>query len=156
MAAISPFLWFNDQAEEAVDFYVSIFPDSVVDRVIRYGPAGPGPERTVMTVDFRLRGERFVALNGGPVYSFNPAVSFVVNCDTQEEIDTYWVALTADGEPGPCGWLTDKYGLSWQVVPRMLTDLLARGDEGSVRATEAMLKMGKLVIDELERAYVGA
>ena len=156
MNTITPFLWFNDQAEEAVDFYVSVFPESRVDRVLRYGPAGPGPDGSVMTVDFWLRGQQFVALNGGPVYSFTPAVSFVVNCDTQAEIDTYWDALTAGGEPGPCGWVTDRYGISWQVVPTLLTELLTRGDEGSMRVTKAMLQMGKLVIDDLERAYAGA
>jgi len=156
LGRITPFLWFDSRAEEAAHFYASIFPDSRVDRVIRYGKAGPGPEGSVMTVDFRLQGQRFVALNGGPIYSFTPAVSFVVNCQTQEEIDKYWDELAVGGSHQPCGWLTDKYGLSWQIVPTILADLMARDDEGAARTTEAMLRMGKLMIADLRQAYESA
>jgi predicted 3-demethylubiquinone-9 3-methyltransferase (glyoxalase superfamily) len=154
---ITPFLWFDSQAEEAASFYVSIFPDSRIDGVARYGDAGPGPAGTAMTVEFRLRGRPFVALNGGPAFSFTPAVSFVVSCEDQAEVDRYWALLSAGGEEGRCGWLTDKYGLSWQIVPSALARLLGDPDPGRVkRATEAMLKMQKLVVSELEAVAEGA
>jgi predicted 3-demethylubiquinone-9 3-methyltransferase (glyoxalase superfamily) len=156
MPPITPFLWFDREAEEAARFYVSIFPDSAIDEVTRYGAAGPGPEGSAMTVSFRLGESRFVALNGGPVFSFTPAVSFVVDCETQAELDRYWELLSAGGEEGQCGWLKDKYGLSWQIVPKALSRLLGDADpERARRATEAMLKMKKLVVAELEAVASG-
>jgi predicted 3-demethylubiquinone-9 3-methyltransferase (glyoxalase superfamily) len=153
---IVPFLWFDDKAEEAARFYASIFPDSHIDSVSRYGEAGPGAPGSAMTVAFTLRGRPYVALNGGPVFKFNPAVSFVVDCENQAEVDRYWSLLSADSEKGQCGWLTDKYGLSWQIVPVALGRLLGDPDPGRAkRATEAMLKMKKLVIAELEAAADG-
>ena len=152
-----PFLWFDDQAEEATSFYVSVFPNSKVVSTTRYGAAGPGPEGSVMTTQFQLDGQDFV-LNGGPQhYTFNESVSFVVDCKDQAEVDHYWDGLTADGgEPGPCGWLKDKYGLSWQIVPTILPKLLADKDAAkSERAMAAMMKMGKLEIHTLKRAYDG-
>jgi predicted 3-demethylubiquinone-9 3-methyltransferase (glyoxalase superfamily) len=154
--AIRPFLWFDSRAEEAAEFYVSVFPDSRINSVTRYGEAGPGPAGSAMTVDFCLRGQSFVALNGGPVFAFTPAVSFVVDCETQEEVDRYWSRLSSGGSEGQCGWLTDKFGLSWQIVPTALSRLLGDPDpERARRATEAMLKRKKLVIAELEAAAVG-
>ena len=157
MQTITPFLWFDSQAEEAAAFYVSVFPDSSVRSVARYGEAGPGPAGSAMVVEFTLRGQEFSALNGGPVYQFNPAMSFVVDCVTQDEVDHYWDALTADGgQPVQCGWLTDKFGVSWQIVPRRLGELMANSDpDVAKRVTEAMLKMIKLDIAELERAAQG-
>jgi len=157
MHTITPFLSFDSQAEEAAAFFVSVFPDSTIGKVARYGEAGPGPVSSVMTVAFTLRGQEFTALNGGPVYQFNPAVSFVVDCATQEEVDHYWEALTADGgAPVQCGWLTDKFGLSWQIVPRRLIELMSSPDpEVAKRVTEAMLKMIKLDIAGLEAAALG-
>jgi predicted 3-demethylubiquinone-9 3-methyltransferase (glyoxalase superfamily) len=153
---ITPFLWFDDKAEEAARFYISVFPDSHIDQVNRYDEAGPGPAGTVMTVSFTLRGRPFVALNGGPVFKFNPAISFVVDCEDQAEVDRYWSLLSSDGAEGQCGWLTDKYGLSWQIVPTALGRLLGDPDpERAKRATAAMLKMKKLVIFELEVAADG-
>jgi len=154
--SIRPFLWFDSRAEEAAEFYVSVFPDSRISQVNRYGEAGPGPAGTAMTVDFTLRGLSFVALNGGPVFSFNPAVSFVVDCEGQEEVDRYWSRLSAGGSEGQCGWLTDKFGLSWQIVPTALGRVLGDPDpERASRATKAMLGMKKLVIAELEAAAAG-
>lgn len=154
---IVPFLWFDDKAEEAALFYVSIFPDSLVNRVARYGDAGPGPAGSAMTVSFTLRGRSFVALNGGPIFKFTPAISFVVDCEDQAEVDRYWSLLSAGGEEGRCGWLTDKYGLSWQIVPTALVRLLGNPDPSrAARATEAMLKMKRIVIAELEAAAEGA
>ncbi|MCC7022497.1 MAG: VOC family protein [Thermomicrobiales bacterium] len=154
---ISPFLWFDDQAEEAANFYVSIFDNSEILDVVRYGEAGPGPAGTAMTVSFRLDGTEFTALNGGPQFQFTEAVSFAIDCDSQEEVDRYWDQLAADGgEPGPCGWLKDRFGLSWQVVPRRLTELLQDPDrEKADRAMRAMLQMHKIDIAALERAYKG-
>jgi predicted 3-demethylubiquinone-9 3-methyltransferase (glyoxalase superfamily) len=153
---ITPFLWFDAQAEEAALFYVSLFPDSRIESLTRYSEAGPGPVGSAMTVEFSLRGRRFVALNGGPVFSFTPAVSFVVDCEDQAEIDRYWSALSAGGSEGQCGWLTDKFGLSWQIVPKALGRILGDPDpERARRATEAMLKMKKLSIAELEAAAGG-
>lgn len=153
---IVPFLWFDDQAEEAALFYASVFPDSHIDHVNRYGEADPGTAGSAMTVSFTLRGRPYVALNGGPVFKFSPAVSFVVDCEDQAEVDCYWSLLSAGGEEGQCGWLTDKYGLSWQIVPTALGRLLGDPDpERARRATEAMLKMKKLVGSELEAAAGG-
>jgi predicted 3-demethylubiquinone-9 3-methyltransferase (glyoxalase superfamily) len=154
---IAPFLWFDDQAEEAAEFYVSVFPDSRVLEVARYGSAGPRPEGMVMTVSFELAGKTFVALNGGPEFTFTEAVSFVVDCEDQDEVDAYWSSLSEGGEEGPCGWLKDRFGLSWQIVPSVLPRLLADPDrDKSQRVMAAMLKMGKIEIDELERAATAA
>jgi predicted 3-demethylubiquinone-9 3-methyltransferase (glyoxalase superfamily) len=154
MSKVTPWLWFDTEAEEAANFYVSVFPNSKVLDVSRWGPAGPGPEGAVMTVSFDLDGQTLVGLNGGPNYTFNEAVSFSVSCEGQEEVDAYWSKLTADGgEEGPCGWLKDKYGVSWQIVPTALPRLLGDPDpERAKRAMQAMMKMKKIEIDELERA----
>jgi predicted 3-demethylubiquinone-9 3-methyltransferase (glyoxalase superfamily) len=153
---ITPFLWFDKEAEEAANFYVSVFPNSKIGSVARYGEAGPGEAATVMTVEFELDGQRFVALNGGPQYKFTEAVSFVINCETQDEVDDYWEKLSEGGEQGPCGWLKDRYGLSWQVVPTVLPELLTDPDpEKAQRVMSAMLQMRKLEIEPLRRAYAG-
>jgi predicted 3-demethylubiquinone-9 3-methyltransferase (glyoxalase superfamily) len=153
---ITPFLWFDKEAEEAANFYVSVFPNSKIGSVARYGEAGPGEAATVMTVEFELDGKRFVALNGGPQYKFTEAVSFVINCETQDEVDDYWEKLSEGGEQGPCGWLKDRYGLSWQVVPTVLPELLTDPDsEKAQRVMSAMLQMRKLEIEPLRRAYAG-
>ncbi|MDQ4079603.1 MAG: VOC family protein [Gemmatimonadota bacterium] len=154
---ISPFLWFDNRAEDAAKFYVSIFPNSRILGVSRYGEAGPGPKGTVMTVSFELDGQRFIALNGGPQFTFTEAISFSVNCETQEEVDRYWSKLTSGGgEEGPCGWLKDRYGLSWQVNPRVLGELVSDPDPTKAkRAMEAMLKMKKIDIATLQRAAQG-
>jgi predicted 3-demethylubiquinone-9 3-methyltransferase (glyoxalase superfamily) len=153
MQGITPFLWFDAQAEEAARFYVSVFKNSKILGISRYGEAGPGAAGSVMTVDFELDGEMFVALNGGPQYSFTPAVSFVVNCETQAEVDHYWARLSEGGKEIQCGWLTDKYGLSWQIVPTILLELI-KGDDAEKRnrVMQAMLKMVKLDIETLKRA----
>lgn len=157
MPKISPFLWFDAQAEEAATFYTTVFPNSRILDVVRYGAAGPGPEGTVMTVRFELDGQELVALNGGPEYSFSEAVSFAVNCRDQDEVDHYWNALTEGGEEGPCGWLKDRYGLSWQVVPDGLVELIGDpGPERARRATQAMYGMKKLDIDAMRRAADGS
>jgi predicted 3-demethylubiquinone-9 3-methyltransferase (glyoxalase superfamily) len=158
MQKITPWLWFDTEGEEAANFYTSVFKNSKVVEVTRYGEAGPRPAGTVMTVSFVLDGQEFVALNGGPDFKFNEAVSFLVNCETQEEVDEYWAKLTADGgEPGPCGWLKDKYGLSWQIVPSALNELLNDPDPGrSQRAMKAMLQMSKIEIAALRKAADGA
>ena len=156
MKKITPFLWFDKDAEEAAKFYVSVFPNSKIGSVARYGEAGPGQSGSVMTVEFELNGLRFVALNGGPEFKFTEAVSFVINCETQEEVDDYWAKLADGGEEGPCGWLKDRYGLSWQVVPTALMELLKDADpEKSQRVMKAMLQMGKIEIEPLRRAYAG-
>jgi predicted 3-demethylubiquinone-9 3-methyltransferase (glyoxalase superfamily) len=153
MKGIVPCLWFDEEGEEAAEFYTSVFPNSRIENVTRYGAAGPRPEGMVMTVEFELDGERFLALNGGPEFKFSEAVSFQVICDNQEEVNRYWERLTAGGEEGPCGWLKDKFGLSWQIVPSALPRLLGDLDpERSQRAMRAMLKMKKLDIEALERA----
>jgi predicted 3-demethylubiquinone-9 3-methyltransferase (glyoxalase superfamily) len=153
MQRITPFLWFNTEAEEAARFYISIFKNSKILSINRYGEAGPGPAGSVMTAEFELDGETFVALNGGPRYAFTPAVSFVVNCGTQAEVDHYWARLSEGGKEIQCGWLTDKYGLSWQIVPTVLLELLRDKDPAKrKRVMEAMLKMVKLDIDALQRA----
>jgi len=154
MQTITPFLWFNDQAEEAARFYVSIFKNSGIQQIVRYGETGPGPAGTVMTVSFQLDGQQFVALNGGPVFNFTEAVSFVVNCETQAEIDTVWGQLAAGGIQSRCGWLKDRYGLSWQVVPTRLAKMLADPDrERSNRVMKAMLQMDKIDLGGLEQAF---
>jgi predicted 3-demethylubiquinone-9 3-methyltransferase (glyoxalase superfamily) len=156
MSKIFPFLWFDHQAEEAVMFYTSIFRNSKIGSVSRYGDAGPGPKGSVMVMEFELDGQKFTALNGGPIFKFTPAISFFVNCESQDEVDHYWEALSEEGEKGQCGWLTDKYGLSWQIVPTALGQLMGDPDpEKAGRVTEAMLKMTKIDIAELQRAYHG-
>jgi len=151
---ITPFLWFDQQAEEAASFYTSIFPNSKINKVVRYPEGSPGPAGSVMTVEFQLEGQPFVALNGGPHFKFTEAISFVVNCQTQEEVDHYWEKLPADGGEVQCGWLKDKFGLSWQIVPTMLIELLDGPDpEKSGRVMKAMLTMKKLDIAALRQAY---
>ncbi|MDD5334693.1 MAG: VOC family protein [Rhodoferax sp.] len=153
MQKITPFLWFDHQAEEAMNFYVSIFRNSKVLTVNRYGEAGPGPKGSVMTASFLLDGQEFVALNGGPVYQISPAISFVVNCETQQEVDDMWDKLGAGGQEVQCGWLTDKFGVSWQIVPTVLVKLLSDPDPvKSARVMQAMLQMKKIDIAALRRA----
>ena len=157
MNQITPFLWFDTEGEEAAKFYTSVFPNSKITNVSRYGSAGPRPEGTVMTVAFELDGLAFVALNGGPEFKFSEAISFLVNCETQDEVDAFWSKLSEGGEEGPCGWLKDRYGLSWQIVPSVLPELLSDPDpEKSQRVMRAMLKMKKIEIDALERAAAEA
>jgi predicted 3-demethylubiquinone-9 3-methyltransferase (glyoxalase superfamily) len=151
MQKITPFLWFDNQAEEAMNFYVSIFRDSRVLKVVRCGDAGPGPKGSVLTAAFDLDGCRFTALNGGPHFKFSEAVSFVVNCETQAEIDDLWDKLSAGGQVQQCGWLKDKFGLSWQIVPTILPELLS-DPEKSGRVMQAVMKMVKLDIAALQRA----
>jgi predicted 3-demethylubiquinone-9 3-methyltransferase (glyoxalase superfamily) len=158
MQKITPCLWFDNQAEEAVNFYVSIFKNSKVGRIARYGEAGAEvsgrPKGTVMTVEFQLEGQEFLALNGGPIFKFTEAISFIVNCETQEKIDEMWEKLSKGGEKGPCGWLKDKYGLSWQIVPPVLSEMLQDKDtKKSERVMKAMLQMKKLDIKTLKQAY---
>lgn len=155
MEKISTCLWFDRQAEEAANFYVSVFPNSKIVNITRYLDGAQMPKGTVLTVQFILDGREFIALNGGPHFTFSPAISFMVNCDAQTEVDRFWARLIADGgEAGRCGWLTDKYGLSWQIVPNTLLAMLSSGDEAaSQRAFAAMMQMTKLDIAALERAY---
>lgn len=154
MQKITPCLWFDTQAEEAANFYVSLFKNSKVLGISHFGEAGPRPAGTVMTVNFQLDGQEFIALNGGPEFNFTEAISFSVSCESQEEVDELWQKLTEDGEAGPCGWLKDKFGLSWQIVPTALTRLLSDPDGEKVkRVTEAMLKMSKIDIQVLQQAY---
>ncbi|MBN0043810.1 VOC family protein [Streptomyces actuosus] len=149
-------LWFDDQAEEAAHHYVSIFKNSSLGEVTRYTEGAPRPAGTVLTVEFTANGQKFVGLNGGPEFTFNEAVSFQILCDDQEEIDYYWSKLTEGGEPGPCGWLKDKYGVSWQVVPKVLMEMIGSADaDRATRAMGAMLAMGKLDIAALQKAYAG-
>ncbi len=153
MPKITPFLWFDNQAEEAMNFYVSIFKNSKVLSVARYGEGGPGPKGAVMTAKFQIDGQEFIALNGGPHFKFTEAISFSVDCKTQEEVDEFWEKLTAGGEEGQCGWLKDKYGLSWQINPAVLGELLSDPDpQKSKRVMEAMLKMKKIDIKALKQA----
>ena len=158
MQKITPFLWFNDNAEEAMNFYCSVFKNAKVGRVSRYGEAGPGPKGSVMSATFELEGQEFFALNGGPQFSFTEAVSFFVRCESQAEVDYFWEKLLAGGgKPSQCGWLKDRFGLSWQIVPNRLGELL--GDKDPKRAgaaMRAMLKMSKIVIADLENAAKGA
>lgn len=154
MQKITPFLWFDSQAEEAMNFYVSIFRNSKVLTVNRYGDAGPGPKGTVMTANFLLDGQEFVALNGGPLYKFTPAISFVVNCESQQEVDDLWDKLSAGGREDPCGWLQDRFGVSWQIVPTVLVKLLSDPDPVKAqRVMAAMMKMKKIDIAALKHAY---
>lgn len=156
MQKITPFLWFDDQAEEAMNHYVSIFKNSKVGRVTRYGDAGPGPKGGVMTASFALEGHEFTALNGGPHFRFTEAISFSVDCKTQAEVDELWEKLSEGGEKGQCGWLKDKFGLSWQIIPTVLTELLGDTDpQKSKRVMEAMLQMTKIDIAKLKQAYEG-
>ncbi len=155
MAKITPCLWFDGNAEEAAEFYVPLLPDSRVDKVWRSPADTPsGPAGMVLTVDFTLAGQPLRGLNGGPDFSFNEAISFVIDCEDQAEVDRLWDTLTAEGgEPGPCGWLKDRFGLSWQIVPRQLTEMMEDPDQDRARrAVEAMLQMGKIEVDELRRA----
>ena len=154
MQKITPFLWFDHQAEEAAAFYTSIFKGSTVDAITRYGDVGPGPKGSVMTVVFVIEGQQFIALNGGPQFKFTEAISFAVNCETQKEIDELWEKLSAGGQTVECGWLKDKYGLSWQIVPAFLGEMMQDKDtKRSQRVMQAMLQMKKLDIAGLERAY---
>jgi predicted 3-demethylubiquinone-9 3-methyltransferase (glyoxalase superfamily) len=157
MQKITTFLWFDTEAEEAATFYTSLFPDSRITHVQRYGEAGPGQQGTVMIVNFELAGQQYIALNGGPDHPFTEAISLYIDCESQAEVDELWAKLAADGgEEGPCGWVKDRYGLSWQVVPRTLIDLISDPDPGrSQRAMKAMLGMGKIVVQELVEAANG-
>lgn len=157
MLGITPNLWFDTEAEEAATFYTSIFEDSKITNVLRYGEAGPRPAGMVMVVSFELRGQEFTAINGGPEFRFDEAISFEVKCESQQEVDRFWEQLSEGGEEGPCGWLKDKFGLSWQIVPTRLGELLKDEDsEKANRVMKAMLQMKKIEIDELEKAYAAA
>jgi len=154
MSKIVPFLWFDGKAEEAMNFYASIFKNSKIGNVTRYGKGGPGPEGTVMSATFQLEGQDFYALNGGPHYSFTPAISFFVNCETQQEVDELWEKLSEGGQIQQCGWLQDKYGLSWQIIPTILGKLLGDKDPAKAqRVMQAMLQMKKIDIARLKQAY---
>jgi predicted 3-demethylubiquinone-9 3-methyltransferase (glyoxalase superfamily) len=156
MQKITPFLWFDNQAEEAMNHYVSIFKNSRVGKITRYGDAGPGPPGSVMVASFELEGQPFTALNGGPQFKFTEAVSFVVNCETQDEVDELWERLSAGGAEGQCGWLKDKFGLSWQIIPAALVELISDPNpEKSRRVTEAMLQMTRIDIAKLRQAHAG-
>jgi len=153
MQKIAPFLWFDNQAEEAMKFYTSIFKNSKPGRITRYGEGAPQPKGTVMTATFQIEGQEFIALNGGPLFSFTPAISFMVHCETQEEVDDLWEKLSAGGKKERCGWLKDKFGVSWQIIPTVLGKLLQDEDpEKSKRVMAAMLKMDKLDIEALRAA----
>ena len=154
MQKITPFLWFDGKAEEAMNFYTSIFKNSKIGRITRYGDAGPGPKGAVMSATFQLDGQEFMALNGGPQFKFTEAISFFVNCETQEEVDELWEKLSAGGQKSRCGWLKDKYGLSWQIIPSALGKMLGdKNPEKSQRVMKAMLQMDKIDIKGLEQAY---
>jgi predicted 3-demethylubiquinone-9 3-methyltransferase (glyoxalase superfamily) len=156
MQKITPFLWFDSNAEEAANFYTSIFKNSKILNVARYGEAGPGPKGSAMTVTFELEGQQFTALNGGPHYTFSPAISFFVNCETQAEVDDLWERLSAGGKEVQCGWLQDKFGVSWQIIPKALMELMSDKDPAkSQRVFKAMLQMTKIDIAGLKRAYRG-
>jgi predicted 3-demethylubiquinone-9 3-methyltransferase (glyoxalase superfamily) len=153
MQKITPFLWFDGNAEEAANFYISIFKNSKMGKISRYGDAGPGPKGSAMSVTFQLEGEEFYALNGGPQFKFTPAISFFVNCETQQELDDLWEKLSAGGRTDRCGWLQDKFGLSWQIIPSVLGQLLGDKDpQRAKRAMQAMLQMTKLDIKKLQQA----
>ena len=153
MTKITPCLWFDTEGEEAATFYTGIFENSRILEVVRYGSAGPRPEGMVMMVNFELDGQKFIALNGGPEFTFNEAISFQVHCESQQEVDGFWTKLSEGGEEGPCGWLKDKYGVSWQIIPTALDELVSDPDpERSQRAMKAMLTMSKIDIAELQRA----
>lgn len=154
MQKITPFLWFNDKAEEAMNFYVTIFKNSKTGTITRYGEAGPGLKGAVMSATFQLEGQEFMALNGGPEFTFSPAISFFVNCESQEEVDHLWEKLSEGGEKQRCGWLRDKYGVSWQIIPSVLGEMLQDKDAArSKRVMEAMLRMDKIDIKGLKQAY---
>jgi len=153
MQKITPCLWFDTEGEDAAKLYTSVIPNSKITGISRYGSAGPRPQGTVMTVEFELDGQKFVALNGGPNFTLNEAVSFQVSCESQVEVDTYWIKLSEGGEEGPCGWLKDRFGLSWQIIPKRLPELLGDPDrEKSQRVMAAMLEMKKIDVAALERA----
>ena len=154
MQKITPFLWFDGKAEEAMNFYISIFKNSQIGSITRYGEAGPGPKGAVMSATFQLDGQDFIALNGGPLFTFSPAISFFVNCETQEEVDELWEKLSEGGEKQRCGWLKDKYGVSWQIIPSALGEMLQdKNAEKSQRVMQAMLQMNKIDIKLLRQAY---
>jgi predicted 3-demethylubiquinone-9 3-methyltransferase (glyoxalase superfamily) len=154
MQKITPFLWFDGKAEEAMNFYVSIFKNSKPGQIVRYGDAGPGPKGSVMTVTFQIEGQEFYALNGGPVFNFTPAISFFVNCETQQEVDDLWDKLCEGGKPNRCGWLQDKFGISWQIIPKALGEMLHDPDPvKSKRVMGAMMQMAKIDIAGLKQAY---
>ena len=156
MQKITTFLTYDDRAEEAVKFYTSIFKNSRILSETRYGDAGPGPKGSLMTAEFELEGQRFVALNGGPSFKFEQGISLLIDCADQKEVDSFWEKLSEGGSPGPCGWITDKFGVSWQVVPRALTEMLNDKDAAKAdRTMKAMLQMGKLDIAQLKEAYEG-
>ena len=156
MQKITPFLWFDNQAEEAMNFYISVFDTAKVLRIVHYGDVGPGPRGTVMTANFLIEGQEFVALNGGPAFTFSQAISFVVNCTTQQEVDTLWEKLSEGGEKQQCGWLKDKFGVSWQIVPVVLAEMLSDPDpQKSQRVMKSLLPMGKIDIKKLKQAYNG-
>jgi len=151
---ITPFLWYDNNAEEAVSLYISVFKNSKITDITRYGDAGPGPKGSVMTIAFQLEGQDFIALNGGPMFKFTEAISLSVDCKTQQEVDELWEKLSAGGQPGQCGWLKDKFGLSWQIVPSALVEMLQDQDaEKSNRVMQAMMQMRKIDITRLRRAY---
>lgn len=157
MQKITPFLWFNDNAEEAIEHYVSIFKDSRVLDITRHDQAGPDGKTKVIVATFQLEGQRFMALNGGPMYTFSPAISLFVSCETQEEVDHLWEKLSDGGEPQPCGWLKDRFGVSWQIIPKALGELMGDKDRAKAgRVMHAMLQMSKIDIAALRRAYEGA
>jgi len=154
MQKISPFLWFDGKAEEAMNFYTSVFKDAKIGNVSRYGDAGPGPKGAVMSATFQLHGQDFIALNGGPQFSFTPAISFFVNCENQEEVDELWARFSEGGEPQGCGWIKDKFGLSWQIIPKILGELLQDKDpQKAQRVMQAMMKMVKIDARLLLQAY---
>ncbi len=156
MQKITPFLWFDGNAEEAMNFYTSIFKNSKVGQITRCGDAGPGPKGSVLTAKFQLEGQEFMALNGGPHFKFTPAISFFVNCETQQEVDDLWEKLLAGGKAMQCGWLTDKFGISWQIIPKALGELMGDKDpQKSQRVMKAMMKMIKIDVEGLKRAYEG-
>jgi len=153
MQKLTPFLWFDNQAEEAINFYTTVFKNSKIGSIVRNGEAGPGPKGSVLTISFQLEEQEFIALNGGPHFKFNEAISFVINCDTQEEVDYFWNKLTEGGEESQCGWLKDKFGLSWQVVPAILSKLIADKDaKKAARVMQAMMPMKKIIISDLQKA----
>lgn len=154
MQKITPFLWYDNNAEEAVSLYISVFKNSKITGITRYGDAGPGPKGSVMTIAFQLEGQDFIALNGGPMFKFTEAISLSVDCKTQQEVDELWEKLSAGGQPGQCGWLKDKFGLSWQIVPSALVEMLQDQDaEKSNRVMQAMMQMRKIDVASLRRAY---
>ena len=156
MQKITPFLWFNGNAEEAANFYVSVFKNSKILSIARFGDAGPGPKGSVMLASFEIEGQKFSALNGGPQYTISPAISFLVDCETQAEVDELWAKLTAGGKEVQCGWLTDKFGVSWQIIPRAFMEMLQdKNPVRSQRVFRAMMQMIKIDVEALKRAYRG-